>query len=49
MKVERIDIGTIPALVWGDASDKLLLCVHGKMGSKECADGIARIAREKAL
>ena len=47
MKVERIDSGTIPALVWGDASDKLLLCVHGKMGSKECADGIARIAREK--
>ena len=40
MKVERIEIGSIPALVWGEASDKVFLCVHGKIGSKECVAGI---------
>lgn len=47
MKVERIEIGSIPALVWGEASDKVFLCVHGKMGSKECVAGIAETALKK--
>ena len=47
MKREPIEIGGIPALVWGEPSEKVYLCVHGKMGSKESADGIARIAAEK--
>ena len=47
MKVERIEIGSIPALVWVEASDKVFLCVHGKMGSKECVAGIAETALKK--
>ncbi len=47
IKTKRIEIESIPALVWGEASDKVLLCVHGKMGSKECVKGIAEIAQEK--
>ena len=44
MVVNRLGICGIPALVYGDASDKAYLCVHGKMSSKESAEGIARIA-----
>lgn len=44
---ERIEIGGIPALIWGDPSDKVYLCVHGKMSSKESAEGIAQIAAQK--
>ncbi len=47
MKQERIEICAIPALIWGEASEKVLLCVHGKMSSKESAEGIARLAEEK--
>lgn len=47
MKAERKEIENIPALIWGETSDKVLLCVHGKMASKECAEGIAGIAQEK--
>jgi len=49
MKRERIEIQGIPALVWGEPSEKVCLCVHGKMSSKESAEGIARIAREKGM
>lgn len=44
MKKARIEIDHIPALVWGEKSDKVYLCVHGKMSSKEAAEGIAEIA-----
>ena len=47
MNPERIDINGIPALVWGRESEKVYLCVHGKMSSKESAAGIAEIAAEK--
>ena len=47
MKQEHISIHKIPAIVWGDPSDKVLLCVHGKMSSKESAEGIAALAQEK--
>lgn len=47
MKQERIMIGAIPALVWGEPSEKVYLCVHGKMSSKESAEGIAEIAVRK--
>jgi len=47
LKQERIEIQGIPALVWGEPSDKVYLCVHGKMSSKESAEGIARIAQAK--
>lgn len=44
MNAERIEITGIPALVWGKASDKVYLCVHGKLSCKESAEGIAEIA-----
>ncbi|MBR2925240.1 MAG: alpha/beta hydrolase [Clostridia bacterium] len=47
MKVEKINIEGIPALVWGEESEKVYLCVHGKMSCKESAEGIAEIAAEK--
>ena len=47
MKKARIEINQIPALVWGEESDKVYLCVHGKMSSKEAAEGIAKIAEQR--
>lgn len=47
MIANRVDIGGIPALIWGEPSDKAYLCVHGKMSSKESAEGIARIAAQR--
>ena len=47
MKVEKINIAGIPAIVWGEESEKVYLCVHGKMSCKESAEGIAEIAAEK--
>ncbi len=47
MEPSKITIGGIPALVWGQPSDKVYLCVHGKMSSKESAQGLAEIAAEK--
>ena len=47
MKRIRIEINHIPALVWGEKSDKVYLCVHGKMSSKESAEGIANIAEQR--
>ena len=47
MQKTRIEINRIPALVWGEKSDKVYLCVHGKMSSKESAEGIAKIAAQR--
>jgi len=47
MKKERIKINNIPAIVWGEKSDKVYLWVHGKMSSKEYASAFAEIAEEK--
>lgn len=47
MKTEKITIEHIPAIVWGDPSETVWLCVHGKMSSKESAEGIAAMAQEK--
>ena len=43
----RIDISGIPAILWGEPSDRLYLFVHGKMSSKEAAASLAPIAAEK--
>lgn len=43
----RIEIQHIPAIVWGNASDKVWLCVHGKQSSKEAFEELASIAWEK--
>lgn len=47
MKTEKLMIGSIPALLWGEDSDRLYIYVHGKMSRKEHAEGFARIAQEK--
>lgn len=44
MKRERIMIGSIPALLWGESSDKIFIHVHGKMSRKEYAESFAIIA-----
>ena len=40
---ERTQIEGIPALIWGEPSDRVCLCVHGKMSCKEAAENIGRI------
>lgn len=47
MRVERVEIHKIPVLIWGEPSDKVYLCVHGKMASKDCFEELARIAQAK--
>ena len=47
MIVNKIKINNIPALVWGEKSEKVYLCVHGKISSKESAEGVANIAEQK--
>lgn len=47
MIVKKIKINNIPAIVWGEKSDKVYLFVHGKMSSKEAAEVFAKIAGEK--
>ena len=45
MKQTQLNIGNIPALLWGDATGRLLVAVHGSMSHK--ADTvIALLARE---
>jgi len=44
---ERIEIGGIPAIVWGKESDRVWLCVHGKMSSKEAFEELAGIAESR--
>ena len=47
MKVNKTKISNIPAIIWGNQSDKAYLFVHGKMSSKEAAEKFAEIAEEK--
>lgn len=47
MNKTKMMIGHIPALVWGKESDKVLVCVHGKMASKDVFHDLAEIAQEK--
>lgn len=47
MQARRISIDGIPALIWGEESDKVYVHVHGKMSRKEFAEDFAVIAGEK--
>lgn len=47
MEKNKLSIQNIPSILWGDASDKLYLFVHGKMSNKECAEDFAKIANSK--
>ncbi len=45
MKVERIKINNIPAIIWGEKSNKVFIAVHGNMSNKE--DEVIKILAEK--
>lgn len=47
MKAQNIKINSIPAIIWGEKSDKLYIHVHGKMSCKEHAESFAEIAEKK--
>lgn len=47
MKSERIEINKIPAIVWGEKSEKIYIFVHGKKSYKEEAEFFAKIATAK--
>ena len=47
MVANRINVGNIPVIVWGEKSEKVYLFVHGKMSSKESAEKFAEIASKK--
>lgn len=44
MKQERLVTGGIPAILWGDPSDRVSIRVHGRMSRKEYAQSFAAIA-----
>ncbi|AAK80963.1 hypothetical protein BJV85_000875 [Clostridium acetobutylicum] len=45
--MNKIKIKNIPAILWGETSDKVYIFVHGKMSSKESAHEFATIAVER--
>lgn len=47
MKIKNLNIGNIPAIIWGEASDKIIIATHGNMSHK--ADTAIRILSEEAL
>ncbi len=47
MRREELRIGGIPAILWGEASERVYVHVHGKMSRKEYAAQFAAIADEK--
>lgn len=49
MKKSEIKIGGIPAILWGESSDRLYIHVHGKMSRKEYAEDFACIANAKGI
>lgn len=46
-KLQSIKINNIPAIIWGEKSEKVYLYVHGKMSCKEHAKHFAEIAEKK--
>lgn len=47
MKKKKINIHGIPAIIWGEKSEKVYIHVHGKMSCKEYAETFAKIASNK--
>ena len=47
MKKLKISIEGIPIIIWGEASEKVYIYVHGKMSRKEYAEAFAEIAEKK--
>lgn len=49
MLKEKLYIGSIPAIIWGEKSDRAYIFVHGKMSNKESAEAFAEIAASKGF
>ena len=49
MRKERFDAEGIPAILWGEPSERVFIHVHGKMSRKECAESFAAIAEAKGF
>lgn len=47
MKTERISINNIPSIIWGEASNKVFIAVHGNMSNKE--DEVIKILAENVV
>ena len=47
MKTERIRINNIPAIIWGEKSDKVFIAVHGNMSNKE--DKVIKLFAQKII
>ena len=47
MITEKIYIENIPAIIWGEKSNKAYIFVHGKMSNKESAEDFAAVAASK--
>ncbi|WP_099204756.1 alpha/beta hydrolase [Scatolibacter rhodanostii] len=47
MKKEKTCLEYIPAIIWGEKSDKVYIFVHGKMSNKESAEAFAEIAASR--
>ncbi len=45
--MKNIKVNDIPAIIWGEQSDKVYIHVHGKMSCKEHAESFAEIAERK--
>ena len=46
---QNLSVSGIPAILWGEPSEKLFIHVHGKMSRKEYAEGFASVAGEKGF
>lgn len=49
MQKQALKIEGIPAIVWGEPSVRVYICVHGKLSCKEEARGFAAIAAQKGF
>ena len=47
MKTQKFMLGDIPAILWGEDSNRVYVHVHGKMSRKEYAESFAAIAETK--
>ncbi len=47
MNIEKLMIERIPAILYGNSSNKVFLFVHGKLGHKEEAEVFAELVCEK--
>lgn len=47
MKLERVKINDIPAIIWGEKSSKVFIAVHGNMSNKE--DEVIKLLAERVI